>query len=223
MSFLNNKYILVCFFFLTFLYSISISGQPNAQKTDSLISVISKVNADSDKVTLLVKVSQSIEPRDTTKRLQYAKMAFQLASDIKWERGITFTAIALGRIYHDCGINNFLAIKYYLQARALAHASNDCFSEARTLGYMADAYESSTQYSNALDCYRQALGIKTSPAVIMGELANMGQIYTKLGDYPQALTCFDSSLKVLDESIRNTKKKRAQRYITNGGPFNYYW
>jgi len=205
LRFINNYLVAIVFLSVVF-YCSALPAQTDSRKIDSLKEVLAIVKSDTNKVLVLKALSASYDCSDTMNKLMYANKALQTSINSKWENGMISSYLVLGKIYDDCNRNILNAIKCHEAAAALAKSSGDKFDQATALEYLADDYFALAQYSKALDYYRQVLANNPGrPAILMGTLGEMGVLYTKLGDYPRALSCYDSSLKVLEIFVDSSK------------------
>jgi len=92
--------------------------------------------------------------------------------------------------------------------QAINNAQTDTGKVRISLAYqnLAVAYQKSAQYAKALQAFNQSLALNPNPEKEIGILANVGEVYSNLGDYTSALLYYDSSLKVLDELIMTSKR-----------------
>ncbi|MCD6013126.1 MAG: hypothetical protein K0Q79_2988 [Flavipsychrobacter sp.] len=208
---MNNTYIAVMyrsavFCFIVFvLFPFSSLSIP-FKGIDSLKEAINKVNSDSDKIKILVLLSETIACSDTGK-VRYANDALQLAQKTKWSHGIIIANIQLGIIHQNCIRNNSRAIAYFQKAATYSGITNDISNKAIALNGIAIAYLNLSQYSKALNYFKQVFALKSSTEMELGTLGNMGVIYTNIGDYPKALACYDSSLRLLNELKKKASDK----------------
>ena len=199
-----------CFFL--FPYNV-LSG---SRITDSLNKALITVKADSDKVKILIAISENTDCADTTNKLKFANDALLLSEKIKWYKGLCGANLTIGKMY-DCQHNYRSAFKYYEQAKSLAIISDDQLSQATAIQFIAYTHNLLTHYSVALDNYREVLALKPDPKIEIGVLGNMGDIYMKIGDCTVALVCYDSSLKLQDALIRTSKENNIHDTLQKAG------
>ncbi len=223
MTTLNRNAIIICLFLLGFMHSFGAFGQKHAGYTDSLNTALNNAKTDTDKVNILMLLSKNTPCSDSTSKIRYANRALQLATDINWEKGMVLGTCRIGRTYEECAGNTALAIVYFQKALSIAQASEDTIKEANVLNFIAGAFCLTAQYADALHYYSEALELNADLHINVGTLANMGKLYNNVGDYPAALSCYDSSLKILEKSARTSKKKRSKRNFANGWVTNYCW
>src|ERR1035438_5465426 len=198
----KDHFLFVLFFFTTLLFSFHLYGQPDPKKIDSFKQAIKISKTDTDKVKLMLALIEPINCNDTLSEISYAKEALALAQKIKWNKGISCAYVGLGTIYHKCMKNYPFAIEYYQHALSTAKNSDDKLNQVKTLKDIGDSYQCLSQYVKALDYYREVLKLMPDPDNKIVVLGNMGLIYFNLGDYPNSLAFYDSSLIALDEYIR---------------------
>jgi adenylate cyclase len=200
------------FFIQLFLFVINCCSYSNlfaqvpSHKTDSLKEIIKSIKTDTGRVKALITLSDNIDCADTLQKTGYAMDALQLAKKIKWESGIMEASFALGTIYQRCVKNYDLSVQYYLRADTIAQNLRAIYKRASILQNIASAYQYAAQFGKAITYNRAVLALKTGPAFDISVYGNMGVIYNQLGDLPNALTGYDSALKMQEQFIRDSKK-----------------
>ena len=195
------KYLVI---FLLILFSFT-SRARDGRSVDSLKHLYKITTIDSTKVNLLLSISKKTSDSDTAGKLNDVRIALQIATRIKWSKGIINSYIELGRTYNNVS-DQKKAIIYFLNAIDAAHAANDPAREGTAFEYLAASYFDIAQYNKSLDAYTKALQMTRDPDHVIGILGNIGTIYNTIGDYSMALVCYDSSLKILNDEIRTSKK-----------------
>lgn len=204
-------------FFALYSFSIHADAQTSPKKLDSFNRAINLSKTDTGKITRLLAIADAISCYDTLNKISYINQALQLSEKIKWDKGICYAKISLADVYARCSGNHLLAIRYFGEANEIAKASHQKSGEISALNGLAMAYMNLAQYANALSYFKQLIAAGAEIPQRMGTLGNMGIVYTSVGDYPDALTCYDSSLRLLDEEIRTSKKSNLDDTLQMAG------
>lgn len=94
------------------------------------------------------------------------------------------------------------AIATWQEAAELFRQQGNSQKEALSLGNIGLAYESLSDYSQAVDYFEQTLTIAQKlkdRQLIAGIQGNLGNNYLRIGNYPQAISAFDESLTLWQE------------------------
>jgi len=204
-----NSYIRASVIILALLVGIFSCPVAFAQKdavADSLNHLLGRELPDTQKVNIFLGISSATSCSDSANKFGYAFRALALSQKLQWVNGIIKSDEALGNIYYSCTNNYDKAFKYYLQTDTLAKKINDKTNEITSLRSIALNYQKIGQYRQAIDYYRQALVLDPDYDEQMGIWGNLGVEYNAIGDYNGALSCYFSSLKVLDkfQKAKNT-------------------
>jgi len=180
-------------------------AQAQSANMDSIRQVVQNVKTDTDKIKVLLRFAVATDCADTVHKLGYARDALRLAEKIHWQKGTIASYTALGEINSFCTHHFKESISYYLRADSLAEQIADKLKQAEILERAAYVYGQMTSYSDALECDRAVLSLKAGPDYAIPTLGNMGAIYQNIGDLPNALACYDSSLYELEAYMRSSK------------------
>ncbi len=210
----HKIYFLAIIFFSTQIGSLY--AQRTSDKIDSLKLEIVQAKSDTDRVKFLVMLSRAFRRADTSQQLKYGNDALQLAEKNNWVKGMTIANIAIGGFYSETNLN-YRAVQFYERADSLSRITGDKLDMSDALNYMGDLYVKMAQYGKSLDNYREALALNPDPVFAMGIYGNMGDVYNRIGDYPHALRYFDSSLLMLDATIRVRKKSSGVDTLQRAG------
>ena len=204
-------------FCAVFFGSHLVYAQQGSHKLDSLEALYNKQTTDSEKVNLLIELSLTVSCEDTANKLKYAMLASALAEKIKWDEGKIRANNNLGNYYSDCRQDYLSAVQYYRKNEYPVEMFGDTLSQTLLLQLIAYSYQKATKYPEALEYYMQVLTLAQDQDAAMGALGNMGVIYNNIGDYNRALSCYNRSLKILDDRAHSKKTADMQYTITRGG------
>ncbi|MDO9186922.1 MAG: tetratricopeptide repeat protein [Bacteroidia bacterium] len=170
---------------------------------DSLISLIKKDKADTNKVIhsyILCSKLLNIGLYDSA--LYYGNSALQLAQQLNFKKGLSGSNGNLGNVYLFQG-NYPKALDHYLKALKFAEDLGDRNSIARHLGNIGIVYQNQEDYPKALDYYFKALSgaeeLKDKNAIAR-HLGNIGNIYKA-----EAIKNGGGTNKALDYYFRTLK------------------
>jgi class 3 adenylate cyclase/Tfp pilus assembly protein PilF len=183
---------------------LSVYGQQAQRKIDSLIQAVNFAKSDTDKINVLLALSDAYKWSDILYKTRYAKEALQLADRVKWDKGIIAANIQLSGVCAVCNRDYTQSIKYAEKAASVAKMSGNKISEAHAINQIGNNYMQLSQYEKAIESYREVLALTSDPNVELSVLANMGVIYTQIADFPKAIACYDSSLLLLETLVRES-------------------
>lgn len=156
---------------------------------------------DSSKVIMLNEVSRIYMPVDPDESILWGERAENLATRLKWKKGLAKASSILGTDYW--AIHNYVKSQnYYWTSLKINETLNDRSQIAHSLHNLAVTFETQGNIPKALEYYENALriyeevGDKTS---ILGCLANMGNVYMQQKKYDLALTYLHRSLRLCEE------------------------
>ena len=201
-----SKLIICLWAWAVFAVSPSLSfGQNNQHTIDSLqIALITA--SDSDKIRILAEqMVHLLDCSDTVTKIKLGEQAKRQAEKIRWNQEIANANRALGDVYLDCTHNYPKAFEYYKANVALAQRNKDKVVEALALETVAKNYERISRHTDALDYFNKALALDPDVDLKMGVLGDIGVTYTNIGDFSHALSCYTTSLELLDSVVRSKK------------------
>ena len=185
--------------------------QTNNNIPDSLRKALQTVQKDTDKVNILLRLVDAIPCENATAKLNYANMAKQLAEKNGWGREVIVANRSLGSIYDYCLNDQKNAILYYEENVALCKDAADTVGEAVAMEEIAKCYEKHEQHQKAFEYFGEILSLKPGGDIEMGVLGDMGVIYSGIGDYSNALSCYIRSLTLLQarkgKEVEDTTQK----------------
>lgn len=199
----------VFFLFLFFLINSHVHAQKQGQaKLDSLIAAIPVPKSDTQQIRLFNKIvleGNKINPGADLKK--YADMGLQLATKMKWERGIAVFHMAYGDIYSNAEKSNE-AIREYESALIILKKIKDSFNICIAQNNIGAVYQHNGNYTNAIDYFNRTVmlaeAFNNTYLLALG-YSNIATVYTDQADYPKALTYLKKSLQLRekDEDTEN--------------------
>ena len=190
---------------LTFLFAlITLSSSADSRVIDSLKNAVRYAQHDTNRIDLLIELSQKIPLKDSMNKLAYAYKALEIAKLINNENRLMYCYLNFGRLCFT--LNNFtLAVKYFNEYQHAATLQTDTFHEIDALGNLLIAYGNISQYTLALDCGLKALQLRPNQGTEDNILSNMGVIYLKVSDYTKAMDCYTQALNIREQMILSEK------------------
>ncbi len=161
-------------FLIIFISSISL----HATDIKSLFKELNECKQDSDKVSVLIKLSNYYEVHNTDSALLMAQKALDLSNSINYTSGIIASTQKIGIIYQSRGKYN-IANTHFFNALKLAEKTNNKKYQVQIYNSIANAFAYQKLYSQALQYFEKALecakeaGIRNKMSVL---LMNMGNI-----------------------------------------------
>jgi tetratricopeptide (TPR) repeat protein len=186
----------------TFTSLIS-QGHPDKIKVDSIKSLVQKLSSDTAKINTLIDIASGMSVTDSNNKIIIATEARNLAEKIKWRQGIYNANRKLGEIYFSCHKNNNKAFEAFENNIKLAESVSDTLNLTISYECIAKIYQKSGQYQNALEYYNRILSLTRNTDMQMGVLADMGVVYSDIGDFSHALSSYRSSLALLDAASKS--------------------
>lgn len=187
-------------FFL--LVIITLSSQSQNKEADSLVSVLSEIKNENDKVELLNTISSAYYSISGTEVINYADQAITLAKKIN-------ANTELGNAYINKGNGNII-IGNYDESISCFSKAKDVFEKelknsptedlkkslARTYGSMGIVSSEQSNYSRAFQYYIKSISIyeELKDTSMLSKLYNnVGVAYKAQGEYNQALSYFNKA------------------------------
>lgn len=185
-------------FFAVFLYSYFAGAQQQGQALiDSLLKELPKHKDDTNKVKLLVDISFNYRLIDPKKALKYGNQSLELATRLKWYRGIGKANNTLGN-YYKSSSQYSEALKHYYKALSAFELNGMRREQAIIHMNIGTVYRPLGEYKKALKEYDTALKLATAVDDIQTQaqvLGNQGVIYFETKKYTQQQ---EVSLKALE-------------------------
>lgn len=152
------------YFFLYGLLFFVVLGWSQNQKTDSLVSALSKTRNDIDKAELLNAIADQYKTSDPKQMLDYAQKAYDLAQKIDYQLAKGNALLNLGNANIILG-NYAKALQYFTDAQYLFETitvKNDSEKQkglAKALGSIGIVFSEQSNYAKALQYYLKAVKI----------------------------------------------------------------
>jgi len=193
------------FLILNFINPANFFCQP--AKADSLNNLFNNAKHDTDRLYLLVQLTEECELSDI---LKYAKPAVELADKLLQGKSNSKSAILkqkaralnnIGFIYEQNGeISN--ALYYYNNSLKISEEIGDKEGIATLLNNIGLMYNNKGDIHTALDYYFRSLKLREAAGDkkgIANSINNIAAIYTNQGDILKALNYFAQSLKIREQ------------------------
>ncbi len=166
------------------------------ERIDSLMTVLSKSQNDTNKVCLLTDLSNTASSiGEAEKGLTWANQALSLAIQLSYKKGEAKAYNALSANYwvkHDYLTEQ----KYLLSALSIHQELNNRAEIAKTIRSIGDIYETEYNYPKALEYYKQALTyIDDDNWDLDIFLAYVANIYDSEKQYKEALVYYQKAIK----------------------------
>ncbi|MCO5252478.1 MAG: tetratricopeptide repeat protein [Candidatus Kapabacteria bacterium] len=195
------RFILLLFSILLLSNQIVLSQVQGQQRIDSLLNEITNLRDDSTGVILLAQLSFSYQGINPQKGVDYGNMAFNLASKIKWDKGISEAYNAIGTNYMSLSENQ-KALDYFEKSIKINMRIQYKSGIATNYNNIAIMYSREYDYDKSLEYYEKALKINRELGkknAIASNLFNIGNIYRNKLNYNKAIENYFQSLKVNEE------------------------
>lgn len=163
---------------------------------DSLLTELPRAKEDSNKVSLLAKLSKEYYRSDPHVGIKYGKEGLNLAKKINWKPGMADCSNSIG-INYDVKGDYAKALEYYKNSLKLNQEIGDKRGIAKNLGNIGIAYMYISDNDRALEYYFRALEINE-------ELGNRKSIAINFGNIAvtyQNKEIYDKALEYLDKAI----------------------
>jgi len=187
------------FFCLLLIPLLAHAGHKEGQELcDSLLHELPHMQDDTNKVTLLCRLSNVYCYIDQQKGITYGNQGLQLAKQLDYQSGIAKSSTSIGNNYFT-KYDNARALKYFLTALSINESQNNKVGIAGALGNIANTYTNQSNYPAALEYNFKALKIFEELGDNNGlaiNLSNIGSIYRNQSNYPKALEYNFKALKI---------------------------
>jgi serine phosphatase RsbU (regulator of sigma subunit) len=201
----NSRKILFFFFFLSWFLSSDLVCLAQNKTIDSLLILLKKDKADTNKVIHLYKLINEYKLiGDFETGLNYGTEALELSNKIDFKSGLAQTSNCIGNIYGRQA-NDSRALEFYLKALKLYDELKNKKGIAICLGNIGVVYRDQMDYSKALDYYFKSLKINEEIKDKKGmgsNFNNIGIVYSELGNSSKALGYYFQALKI-DQELGN--------------------
>lgn len=192
-------------FLIIFTNQFLLSEKQGQEKLDSLLKVLPNAKNDTAQVSLLAKLSASLQSTNPDNGIKYGKKGVKLAQDLDWEKGLADNYVSIGLNY-TLGKSDFAKGKLYFEKALETYKQLDLNLEiGKTLLNIGIVYRSQSLFDKAIEKYEEALVIFENlkeKERIASTLGNIGYIYRSQSDYAKALEYYQKSLSMF-ESLGN--------------------
>lgn len=198
----------VLFLFVVLLYTDVFGQNQHNPKVDSMESMLGKVKADSTKVKLLLNLSDNISCSDTTRSYGYINDALSLSQKINWKKGEMLAYLSFGNLNFRCKHNFPAALNFFTAGVGIGKIIKDSINQVEAYNSIARIYAKENKQDSALDYFDKCIRLNKNPRNQTTYLGNSGAIYQSIGDYPNALKCYDKALKITDDILKSPDKTK---------------
>lgn len=177
-------------------------AQNDHNSIDSIKASVQLLSSDTDKVITLLDRVKGFDCDDSVKKLLLCTEAKRISENIKWNNGLVRTNRVTGLVYFYCQKNYDKAFHYFEENVILAKKNGDKVGQAVALETIGKMYGIIQQHPKSILYYDEALGLHAGINTDVYMLGNKGLSYKAISAYSEALTCYDSALKLLDAKFR---------------------
>jgi len=161
-----------------------------------------KAKEDTDKVNILLALSNELVNIGDTNGMKYAYNAKEIAEGGAFKKGIARAMHVIGRAYYGQG-NYEVAKEFFLQSVKIKIEIGDQLGIADSYNSIGLIYQNEGSYPEALKNYLLALKIYeqvgNSKKGIANVYMNTGSIYLYQGNYAEALKNYFQSVKMMEQ------------------------
>ena len=181
-------------------------AQETSFNIDSFRNSVQKLSSDTEKIAFIIDKAMTLSCDDSIVKLKLANEAKKLALKQKWPSGVYQSNRVLSDININCYKNYQKVFEIFEETAELAKINEDVYNEALALEGIAKNYSRTKQNDKVIEYFGKALLLKPGSELEEAILADLGHSYGSIADYPNAITYYDSSLKLIEsESIKNKK------------------
>ncbi|HMK06831.1 MAG TPA: tetratricopeptide repeat protein, partial [Flavobacterium sp.] len=209
------KKVLCSLIFIKLLFASQPLVAQNANKTDSLLQVLSRYDAasknrtpdlrDSVKVNVVRKLIPRYIDSEPDKALRYSKQLLELSKNIGYQDGIVYGHLSVGGIYNRLGAHE-KAIAELKTAVSLSAQAKDQSSTSKAYAELGIVFSKLGNFPESIYYNLASLNIvekQNDAFAIASSQINIGILYKQHGDY-------DKALKYYNAAIATTKKLKAE-------------
>ncbi len=217
MSFLYKFYSTLFVGFFVIVTPLHLSAKTVISLKDSLLNTYKSIKSDTERVKVLLQLSNLTNCDDSINKVRFVQSAEAIARKTGWAKGELEANIALGQFYFNCTKQYEISISFFSKNLSISQNTNDTFSLVFAMESIAKNYEKLGHHDQSLFHLSKGLSLNANPALNMGILGDMGVIYNSIGDYRQALICYNRSLAILDSQMHTNHKAQQLDTLTRGG------
>ncbi len=182
----------------TFIFALHAFPQKKGQALlDSMLQALPSAKEDTNKVKLLLSISQLYTTVSPKEGFAYANTGMKLAEKLQWKRGIANLYNCFGLMTHDTG-NAAAAIVYFEKSFAINKALDAKPFMIANMSNIGRSYQRETNFTKASEYYFKALEIaeesnNDEQAALLG--TNITALYITQGDYVKASKYAELTIK----------------------------
>ncbi len=172
---------------------------PQQNKIDSLQRLLKTAKEDTNKVKILNGLSKYFKDSDTKKSLYYANSAYNLAKQLKYQRGIVNSYNLFGYLYAFQG-DYIKSLSYFLKAKDILINLKDLYGISEVYNCLGNLYNKLGDYDKALSYYQECLKENKRINNTLGigtAYGNIAKNYCDKEKYKEALPFYFKSAEVL--------------------------
>lgn len=167
-------------------------------RIDSVKNILNSSLKDTDRIKVLLILAEEASCAD---RLGYAKQSLALSEKVNWYYGRHTSLMRMADAYNLCLKNYPEAIVVFKRIEELANNNNDVDRLQYAYYELALINKTIGKYATSIEYHNKILALKQSTDLVVGTLANLGQVYYYLGDYEKAAVTYERALKKLNDTI----------------------
>ena len=205
MKYICRIFVYVLELLLYILFSNYNYAQSSGFNVDSFKATIQKLSSDSVKVNTIIENVTTLSCDDSVSKLILANEAKKISISQNWLPGIFKCNFALADIFFDCHKDYQQGFELLNQNVIIAENNGNIQNEAEAYETMAKKYAKLNQHDKAIEVLMKALLLKPGADLEIGILAVMGHDYSIINDYPNSITFYDSSLKLIESEVIRKK------------------
>ncbi len=215
-----NKFLSISISFIRIIISIisinsyiSIGFSQNPSKIDVLLQALEVVNEDTNKVNILVQLSEQYRLLNIETAMKYDRQALKLSQKINYKLGMAISLNNIGINFAYQGSYD-KALENCLKSLKIIEKVGDKQELASYLNNIGVIYKAQGDYNNAIEYFQRALKIRRElddKKDIIISLNNIGIIYEAKGDSAafakaDAADKYDKAIKYFNESLSIAKE-----------------
>ena len=197
-------YILIIFSAINLVTNTVFAQKQGQALIDSLIAELKLARDDTNKVTMLRRLSFKYSTINPNEGIKYAKVGLELAEKLSWEKGLAYCHNAMGTNY-KAKADYSSAVEHYNKALKIFEHTNDIRGISVIVGNLGSLYQNIGEFAKALEYQKRALVIdekRQDFANMAIGLGNIGECYRVTGEYSLALDYYNRSLTI-DNKLGN--------------------
>jgi len=191
---------------IVILFGTLLSVRAQSSQRDSLVSLLEKQVADTNRVILLTRLTRLFANSDSEVSIKYGNEALELAENLSYKKGLAMAYANLA-IAYDINRNSLKATEMGIQALRLFETINDLAGLSSIYNTLGAIYRHEEKFEQSLVYFEKSIELKTKIGDKIGIARgynNIAGIYDLQGNDSLALITHKKSL-----SIKNQLKDEA--------------